>query len=258
MNSPPDPSHSPPSIVTTSPVMKGAASETRKAARLVSSSCSPKRRSGMRAFASASTSGVGISADQAPSVGKGPGAMAFTRIPYVAHSTASERVIASTPAFPAADGTTKAEPVQAYVVTMLSTLPARRSIIRFPAASVAWKVPWSTVLTTASKPRGESSSVGARKLPAALLTRTSMAPKSRSISSTASSTASASRTSAARVKTRLPEGSISRAAAARRASVRPRMATRAPSPANRFAIESPSPEPPPVTSTTRPARRSSR
>ena len=37
----------------------------------------------------------------------------LTRIWYAAHSTASDRVIASTPAFAHAEGTTNAEPVQA-------------------------------------------------------------------------------------------------------------------------------------------------
>jgi len=37
--------------------------------------------------------------------------MALKRIPYFAHSTASERVMANTPAFAAADGTTNPEPV---------------------------------------------------------------------------------------------------------------------------------------------------
>ena len=100
-------------VVTTSPLTYGAASLTRNAARFASSSCSPKRPMGMRAFASASSSGVGISAFQAPCVGKGPGAMALKRIPYAAHSTASERVIASTPALAQAEGTTNADPVHA-------------------------------------------------------------------------------------------------------------------------------------------------
>ena len=43
---------------------------------------------------------------QAPLVGNGPGAMALLRMPYFAHSTASERVMASTPAFAQALGTT--------------------------------------------------------------------------------------------------------------------------------------------------------
>jgi multidrug efflux pump subunit AcrB len=41
---------------------------------------------------------LGIRRSKAPLVGKGPGATAFVRIPYLAHSTASERVRASTPA----------------------------------------------------------------------------------------------------------------------------------------------------------------
>ena len=78
----------------------------RYAARLASSSCWPTRFSGMRLSAISPSSGLGISRSHAPGVGKGPGAMAFSVMPYFAHSTASERVIASTPALAAADGTT--------------------------------------------------------------------------------------------------------------------------------------------------------
>jgi NAD(P)-dependent dehydrogenase (short-subunit alcohol dehydrogenase family) len=50
---------------------------------------------------------------QAPFVGNGPGAIALVRIPYFAHSTARDRVIAKTPLFAQADGTTYPEPVKA-------------------------------------------------------------------------------------------------------------------------------------------------
>src|SRR5271168_2727174 len=95
-------------------------------------------------FARSSYSGEGISRDHAPSVGNGPGAMALNRMRYFAHSTASERVIASTPAFAHADGTTYPEPdpTPAYVVAMFSTLPPRPAAIHLrPRASVQWNVP---------------------------------------------------------------------------------------------------------------------
>ena len=67
------------------------------------------------------------------------GAIAFSRIPYLPHSLASERVSASTPALATTEGTTKPEPVQAYVVTMLKTTPpVCASIQRLPQASVQW------------------------------------------------------------------------------------------------------------------------
>jgi hypothetical protein len=53
---------------------------------------------------------LGINRDHAPSVGNGPGAIAFNRMLYRAHSTASDRVIANTPAFAAAEGTMYADP----------------------------------------------------------------------------------------------------------------------------------------------------
>ena len=67
----------------------------------------------MRRRACFSISDPGISRLNAPSVGKGPGATAFNRMPYVAHSTASDRVRASTPALATADGRTNAEPLSA-------------------------------------------------------------------------------------------------------------------------------------------------
>src|SRR6185436_4245382 len=103
-----------------------------------------------------------------PSVGKGPGAIPFTRILCFAHSTASERVVAITPAFAAALGITKPLPVHAYVVRMLRIdPPLPLAIMRRPAASVALNEPCRTMPTTAAKPLGVRSSVGQRKLPAA-------------------------------------------------------------------------------------------
>ncbi len=55
---------------------------------------------------SVSAKDSGKSLDQAPSVGKGPGATALKRILYLAHSTAKERVSANTPALAQAEGTT--------------------------------------------------------------------------------------------------------------------------------------------------------
>ena len=43
---------------------------------------------------------------EAPSVGKGPGAMAFRRIPYRPHYNASDFVMTCRPAFDMAEGTT--------------------------------------------------------------------------------------------------------------------------------------------------------
>ncbi len=67
----------------------------------------------MRRRACFSISEPGIRRLKAPSVGNGPGAMALRRIPCSAHSTASERIIASTPALAQAEGRTKADPVSA-------------------------------------------------------------------------------------------------------------------------------------------------
>ena len=60
----------------------------------------------MRLSITSPSSGLGIRRSHAPGVGNGPGAMAFMVMPYFAHSTANERVIANTPALAAADGIT--------------------------------------------------------------------------------------------------------------------------------------------------------
>src|SRR6266404_9249346 len=137
----------------------------------------PNRLRGMRLRAISSIEGSGISRENAPSVGTGPGAMALTRILYAAHSTASDRVRASTPAFAHAEGSTNADPVQAYVVRMLRMAPPfPPSIIRRPKALVQWKEPLRTMSTTALNAFADRSSAAARKLPAALLTRPSAIP----------------------------------------------------------------------------------
>src|ERR1700689_5812068 len=94
---------------------------------------------------------VGLSICQAYSVGIGPGAMALSRIPYRAHSTASDMVIACTAAFPIADGVTNAEPVHTQVVSVERTVPGRPAAIqRLPAAWVVWNGPSLTVALSAS------------------------------------------------------------------------------------------------------------
>src|SRR5437660_6448438 len=100
-------------MVKQSPVTYPAPSDIKYTAALAISSGVPNRFSGTRFFAISSSAGSGISRENAPSVGTGPGAMALTRIPYAAHSTASDRVITSTPALAQAEGSTNAEPVQA-------------------------------------------------------------------------------------------------------------------------------------------------
>src|SRR6266481_1004654 len=71
----------------------------RNAARLLSSSWRPKRFMGFELRECSSNCFEGMRRDHAPSVGNGPGAMALRRMLYLAHSTAREVVIASTPAF---------------------------------------------------------------------------------------------------------------------------------------------------------------
>ena len=123
----------------------------------------------------------GIKRDHAPFVGNGPGAIALNRMLCLPHSTASDLVIANTPAFAAAEGTTYGDPVHAYVVTMLRTFPFLFLIISFPIVLVQFQVPIKTISITTLKALGLSISVGEIKFPAALFKRQSMVPNLSSV-----------------------------------------------------------------------------
>src|ERR1700686_5801111 len=125
----------------------------------------------------------------------GPGASAFTLMPYLPHSTASDIVIACTASFAMADGTTKADPVHTHVVRLDNTGPGRPAAIhRLPTATVVLKDPVITVDVTASKARWLRLAVGAMKFAAALLSRPVSGPCRCQISATAASTVAESRT----------------------------------------------------------------
>jgi hypothetical protein len=140
---------------------------------------------------------------------------------------------------------------------MLRTVPGWPAASqRRPQASVQLTEPLSTMPTTASIARGDSSSLLATKLPAALLTSACSGPSSSS-RSTIASTASASRTSQAWVVTTPPVAfSCSRAVASSTSARRPQIARPAPSSRNRRPMLLPRPVPPPVIRMRLPARRS--
>src|SRR5690349_8373294 len=111
-------------------------------ARFAISAGSPKRPRGIRDSVCAFAFSSAIRREKAPSVGIGPGAIAFSRIPAEPHSTASERVIARTPAFAQAEGRTYAEPLQTYVAAIETMEPAARRASRWrPTARVQWTEP---------------------------------------------------------------------------------------------------------------------
>src|SRR6516165_9746121 len=121
------------------PVRKLQASDIRKMIRLRSSSIWPNRRIGiwLGSVAPADVSGIGFSFSQAPSVGNGPGATAFSLMPKGPHSTASDMVIAWIAVLAMAEGVTKAEPVKTQVTRLLTTEPLIPSLIqRLPMARV--------------------------------------------------------------------------------------------------------------------------
>ena len=67
---------------------------------------------------SSSNAPFGLNLAHAPSVGNGPGAIAFTLIPLGPHSTARDFVIVWRADFDIAEGTTKGEPVQTHVASI--------------------------------------------------------------------------------------------------------------------------------------------
>src|ERR1044072_652778 len=97
----------------------------------------------------------------------------------------------------------------------------------------------------ASKPFGVNLSVGARKLPAALLTRAFISPCLASASATNASTLSTSRTLHATDSARPPAARISATVCSSGSGLRPQTVPLAPSAAKRKAISRPSPVPPP-------------
>jgi hypothetical protein len=86
----------PPSTAMICPVMNALASDASSAATPFRSSGPPRRRSG--AFFAASAPSVSIR-PRVIFVGNNPGAIAFTLMPWRAHSTASARVKFTTPPF---------------------------------------------------------------------------------------------------------------------------------------------------------------
>src|ERR1700744_5580117 len=88
----------------------------------------------------------GFSRAQAPSVGKGPGAMALKRTPRLPHSTASDWVMTFSPALDMAEGTVKGPPCQTQVVRIETTeawSPADNQ--RLPQSRLTKKEPRKTM-----------------------------------------------------------------------------------------------------------------
>src|SRR6266700_1994746 len=123
LNEPPLTRQAAPSSAMVWPVRNSQPSAMRNAARFCSSSIFPARRIGLTAAASLPASRPGARRLPAPSVGKIPGAMALTRIPWRPHSTASDCVMTCTPAFDIAEGTTNGDPVHTQVTTIEMTEP---------------------------------------------------------------------------------------------------------------------------------------
>ncbi|KEH08237.1 hypothetical protein GY14_21435 [Delftia tsuruhatensis] len=132
---------SPPSSVMVWPLSQVLPGARMKAAMLPMSSPVPRRRVGLsrrrRSAESSLPSILGRRRWLAPWVGITPGAIALNRMRLGPHSTASDLVMASSPALDMAEGTTKGEPVSTQVTTMDSTEPGSPSAIqRRPTAWV--------------------------------------------------------------------------------------------------------------------------
>ncbi len=91
----------------------------------------------IRAEASVLPLAAGLRRSHAPLVGKGPGAMAFRRMPFGPHSCASDLVMMLRPALLIALGTVNGPPFQIQVVRIEITLAFfSSSIQRLPHANV--------------------------------------------------------------------------------------------------------------------------
>src|SRR5262245_41924329 len=119
-----------------SPDSHSQPSAIRKVARFCSSDICPMRRIGLT-FVDSPKSPPGRSRFVAPSVGNGPGAIAFSRMLCLPHSTASDLVMMCRPAFDIAEGTTYGDPVQTQVTRIETTEPLwLPAIQRLPTACV--------------------------------------------------------------------------------------------------------------------------
>src|SRR6185437_15528588 len=146
-------------------------SAIRNTARFASSGISPLRPIGMALRDSPRLADCGLNLSHAPLVGKGPGAIAFRRMPFGPHSVASDLVMTFKPAFDIADGTVNGPPFHIHVVRIeitLALLPP--SIQRLPQPSVTQKLPGNTISAIELNPRGLNSFVREMKFPAALFT----------------------------------------------------------------------------------------
>src|SRR5947209_987227 len=183
--------------------------------------------------------------------------MAFTRMPYGAHSIASSRVnwlIAPLPTLyaklprPSAD-----EP--AIELRLTIEPPRSRAIMRRPACCAQRKYPVTPISSTLFH-SSNGRSAGWAWLPLkAQFTRTSTRPISASISANAFPTASGLDTSQVRANARRPRSVTSRAVCPPCSGSSSSPTTSAPAPAKVKAISRPIPDPQPVTTATLSVRR---
>src|SRR5271166_3813676 len=141
------------------------------------------------------------------------------------------------------------------LLTLTICPPFPRSIAQFAKARAQWSAPATLTARNRAASSASAATSGRSAKWAALLTRMSSWPKRSTVSATIRSQSAATPTSAAIARTAEPvASSISAAAWASVASVRPAMARRAPWRAKARAIPKPTPAPPPVTTTTLPAK----
>jgi hypothetical protein len=179
-----------------------------------------------------------------------PGAIALTRMPWSAHSTASVFVMLSTPARAAPVCTMPGNPRMICAMT-LTIRPRFCGIIALLAT--AWvmpHVPIRLLRITAAKPFGESASAVVGNCPPALLMRTSMRPKRSSTESTYAVIASGSRMSQGAPNASMPLAPSSATAFFKGSRRLPQIATLAPKRPISVAETRPIPVPPPVIKTT--------
>src|SRR6266516_59694 len=243
---------SPPSTITSSPVMYAASSDARNSTTFAMSSGVPYRPAGIRFRYSGPASGSWTSAADSL-VSMIPGSTALIRMPCRARSMAALRTNITMPPLVALYGTLDSSAKNALVDANTTIEPPPWLAMTRPAALVARNTPVRFTSTMRRHMLSGKSSSGVSSTTAAAWTRTSIAPNRSAVRATADSTSAAWATSPRIVSTVWPRSRSPAAAAASVASSMSNTARPAPSAPKRPAQARPMPWAPPTTSTVFPS-----
>ena len=209
-----------------------------------------ERRNASRSFSGLAAASVTVARS---AVSVGPGQTTLKVMPLWECSRAIVLEKATIPALHAAYTASPDEPTRAASDEMLTTRPPPRSTM---AGSTAWcmlSAPTKLMSIRRDQSSGWVSRNGTNRSQPALLTRTSIGPRSETVRSTAASTVDRSVMSHAIARARRPSAPSVSATAFAAPSFRSRTATAAPSAAKCRQRALPIPPPPPVTITVLPS-----